>query len=155
MKFLQFYVIISTLRRNFMTKFENNIFEKTFTVEYNNSGLKEILTNKGFLFMFEQIANAHSAYTKFSFNDLIDKHLSWILLNWKLKVISRPIRNSKVTIKTWISYYNHIFTLREYAMYDDQNNLCAIAESKFCLIDLTKSKIARLPENLGTIYRNL
>ena len=105
--------------------------------------------------MFEQIANAHSAYTKFSFNDLIDKNLSWILLNWKLKVISRPIRNNKVTIKTWISYYNHIFTLREYEMYDDQNNLCAIAESKFCLIDLIKSKIARLPENLGTIYRNL
>ena len=43
----------------------------------------------------------------------------------------------------------------EYEMYDDQNNLCAIAESKFCLIDLIKSKIARLPENLGTIYRNL
>lgn len=59
-----------------MTKFENNIFEKTFTVKYNNSGLKGILTNKGFLFMFEQIANAHSAYTKFSFNDLIDKNLS-------------------------------------------------------------------------------
>ena len=37
-------------------------------------------------------------------------------------------------------------------MYDENNNLCAIAESKFCLFDLTRGRIAKLPENIGTMY---
>ena len=97
-----------------MKKFENNIFESTATIEYEDSGLKGILTNKGFLLLFQKAANAHSAYINFSFNDLIENDLSWIILNWRLQVFHRPIRESKVTIKTWISFYNHIYTLREY-----------------------------------------
>ena len=135
-----------------MKKFENNIFESTATIEYEDSGLKGILTNKGFLLLFQKTANAHSAYINFSFNDLIENDLSWIILNWRLQVFHRPIRESKVTIKTWISFYNHIYTLREYDMYDEKNNLCAIAESKFCLFDLTRGRIAKLPENIGTMY---
>ena len=42
--------------------------------------------------------------------------------------------------------------MRDFKIYDEQGNLCVIATSKWCLIDTTKGKIAKIPDNIGEVY---
>ena len=48
---------------------------------------------------------------------------------------------------------NKFFTYRDYEIYDNNNNLCAIATSKWALIDTEKGKMSRLTENIINAYK--
>lgn len=47
---------------------------------------------------------------------------------------------------------NKFFTYRDYEIYDSNNNLCAIATSKWVLIDTERGKMSRLTENIIKAY---
>lgn len=133
-------------------KLENSIFEENYITSFTQTGIHDVLTNKSFLSLMENLAGAHSAYCHFSFADIAKDNLSWIILSWKLKVFRRPMADEKITIKTWGRFFNKIFVLRDFKVIDAAGNICAIASSKWCLIDTSKGKIAKLPENLDEIY---
>ena len=42
--------------------------------------------------------------------------------------------------------------MRDFKVYNSKNELCAIATSKWCLINTEKGKIAKMPENIEEIY---
>ena len=79
--------------------------------------------------------------------------VTWILLDWKLKVINRPTYGQILTVNTWGKGMNKFFTYRDYEIYDNNNNLCAIATSKWALIDTEKGKMSRLTENIINAYK--
>ena len=79
--------------------------------------------------------------------------VTWILLDWKLKVINRPTYGQVLTVNTWGKGMNKFFTYRDYEIYDNNNNLCAIATSKWALIDTEKGKMSRLTENIINAYK--
>lgn len=133
-------------------KLENSIFEENYITSFTQTGIHNVLTNKSFLSLMENLAGAHSAYCHFSFADIAKDNLSWIILSWRLKVYRRPKADEKITIKTWGRFFNKIFVLRDFKVIDSQGNVCAIASSKWCLIDTLRGKIAKLPENLDETY---
>lgn len=133
-------------------KLENSIFEEDYITSFTQTGIHNVLTNKSFLSLMENLAGAHSAYCHFSFADIAPDNLSWVILSWRLQVFRRPAADEKVTVKTWGRFFNPIFVLRDFKVIDSQGNVCAIASSKWCLIDTLKGKIAKLPENLDKIY---
>ncbi len=133
-------------------KFDNGIYEETYRTSFSQTGIHDVLTNKSFLSLMENIAGAHSAYFHFSFADIMKNDLTWVILNWKLHVISRPSADELVTLKTWGRFANKVYVLRDFKMYDKNGNLCAIASSKWCLMNFSTGRIARIPENLSEIY---
>ena len=68
------------------------------------------------------------------------------------RTILRPKDEEEVVVETWGRFFNKVYVLRDYKVIDDDGNLCAIATSKWCLIDNKKRKIAHLPDNLDEIY---
>ena len=48
--------------------------------------------------------------------------VTWILLDWKLKVINRPTYGQVLTVNTWGKGMNKFFTYRDYEIYDNNNN---------------------------------
>lgn len=136
-------------------KFENGIFEETYKTIFSQTGIHDVLTNKSFLSFMENLAGAHSTYCHFSFSDLAKENKTWILLNWKLSVISRPTDNELITLKTWCRSFSKLFSLRDFKMYDQSGNLCAIATSKWCLLDTHTGKISKMPDNVKEIYHGL
>lgn len=134
-------------------KLENGIFEGTYRTSFSQCGIKDVLTNKSFLSLMENLAGAHSAYCHFTFKDLAKDNLSWIILSWKLQVLKRPKADEKITIKTWGRSHNRLFIMRDFRIYNSKDELLAIATSKWCLIDTIKNKIAPLPNNIEEIYK--
>ena len=131
---------------------DNGIFEDIYRTSFSQTGIHDVLTNKSILSILENVAGAHSAYVHYTFEDLAKENLTWVLLNWKLKVLKRIGGEENIRIQTWGRLVTKIFVLRDFKVFNEKGELCAIATSKWCLVDTTKGKIAKMPDNLQEIY---
>ena len=133
-------------------KLENGIFEDIYKTSFSQTGIYDVLTNKSILSILENVAGNHSATVHYSFNDLTKLNLTWVLLNWKLKVIKRLKPDVNITVKTWGRKASKVAVFRDFKIFDENGELCVIASSKWCLIDTSKGKIAKMPDNIAEIY---
>ena len=120
-------------------------------------GLKDIgknnkIKNKAILEFLENIGSYHSDLAGYGANDTLKTKLSWILLDWKLQVIDRPTYGEELEIHTWGRGMNKVFTHRDYEIYDSNKKLCAIASSKWALVDIATRKLAKLTEEIIEKY---
>ena len=133
-------------------KLENGIFEDIYKTSFSQTGIYNVLTNKSTLSILENTAGNHSAVVNYSFNDLTKLNLTWVLLNWKLKIIKRLKPDVNIKVQTWGRSMTKIAVFRDFKIFDENGDLCAIASSKWCLVDTLKGKITKLPDNLSEIY---
>lgn len=133
-------------------KLENGIFEDTYRTSFTQIGIYDVVTNKSILSILENIAGAHSAYVHYTFENLSKQNLTWVLLNWKLQVLKRIKADTNIKVQTWGRSATKIIVNRDFKVFDEEGTLCAIATSKWCLLDTTTGKIAKLPENIAEIY---
>lgn len=131
---------------------DNGIFEEDYRISFTHVGPDDLLTNKSFLLLMENLAEAHSEAVHMTFRDLAKNNMTWILLNWKLQVFKRPKSDTMVKLQTWPVFANKIFIIRDFKMFDAEGNLCAIASSKWCLLNTSINKIARMPDNIDSIF---
>lgn len=132
-----------------------DIYTKKFNVNFSDVGENNELTNKGILRLMQEISGIHSDLFGYGVNDTSKTGLAWIILNWKLKVFSRPIWNTEVTLKTWAKWEKHIYSCRDIEMYDDKNNLIAIATSKWILFDITSNSIFKPTPQIKELFPNV
>lgn len=129
------------------------IMEKEYMVDVQNVDSSNFISNRGILNLFENIACLHSDIAGYGMNQIETTHLTWILLNWKVRVFKRVVYGSTVTVKTWARPSSTFFTLRDFEMYDENGNLICIASSKWTLIDATNGKILRITPEIIDTYK--
>lgn len=129
------------------------IYTEKFKIPLKDIGKDNKIKNRAVLEILENIACYHSDLVGYGVNNIKETKVTWILLDWKLKVINRPTYGQILTVNTWGKGMNKFFTYRDYEIYDNNNNLCAIATSKWALIDTEKGKMSRLTENIINAYK--
>lgn len=129
------------------------IYTEKFKIPLKDIGKDNKIKNRAVLEILENIACYHSDLVGYGVNNIKETKVTWILLDWKLKVINRPTYGQVLTVNTWGKGMNKFFTYRDYEIYDNNNNLCAIATSKWALIDTEKAKMSRLTENIINAYK--
>lgn len=122
-------------------------------------GLKDIwkgkeVSNKAILEYLEDVAAYHSDCVGYGINTSDITHLSWILLDWKVKVIKRPQYGQTLEIHTWSREIIKCYAYRDFEIYDENHNLCVIASSKWLLIDTQKGKIAKVEQEMAEKYES-
>lgn len=132
-----------------------DIYSENFKVTLPDVGENNCLTNKGILRMLQEIACTHSATRGFGVNDTHSTGLGWIILNWKLQVFSRPVWNTKLKINTWSSSQSLLFFTRDFEVFDEYNNLIAIATSKWVLFDIKKGSLAKITDDFKAMYEEV
>lgn len=132
-----------------------DICSENFTVTLPDVGEKNRLTNKAILRMLQEIACIHSSCASFGVNDAEKTGKAWILLNWKLQVFSRPIWNTKLKVNTWSSNQNLLSFYRDFEVFDDNNQLVAIATSKWVLYDINKGSLVKITDDIKSRYVHL
>ena len=90
----------------------------------------------------------HSASVGLGLNDFDKTKLTWALINWKLKLINHCRYGEFLKIKTWARNANKICSYRDFEVYDSNNNLLAIATSKWDLIDINMGSIIKIEDNV-------
>lgn len=122
-------------------------------------GLKDVwkgneVSNKAILEYLENVAAYHSDSVGYGVNTSDTTHLTWLLLDWKVKVIKRPEYGQTLDIHTWSRYIIKCYAYRDFEVYDENHNLCVIASSKWLLINNQTRKIAKIEPEIADKYES-
>lgn len=128
------------------------IYKEKFKLGLKDIGKDNKIKNRAILECLENIGSYHSDIAGYGANDTKRTKVSWILLEWKLEVLDRPTYGDELEIHTWARGINKFFTYRDYEIYNKDNKLCAIATSKWALINIETGKLTRLTEEIINKY---
>lgn len=128
------------------------IFEREFKVGFRDVGKSNKITNKGLLGYLEDTAGMHSDLVGCGLNDIERTNLTWILLNWKVQVFKRPLYGESILVKTWARNTIKFYTFRDFEVYNDKNELVAIATTKWVLLDAKTMSLTKISDELMEKY---
>ncbi len=127
-------------------------FEHTFCVGFRDTGKSNTLTNRAFLSFLEDTGGLHSEHAGLGINDIPRTHLSWILIGWNLRIFRRPKYGENIRIVTWGKDFGKVHALRDFEVYDSENNLIAIATSKWALCNTETRRLTRVTQEVIDAY---
>lgn len=128
------------------------IIKRKYLVSIKDVGTSNLITNRGFLRLLEDIACVHSDIAGYGINQMSQTHLSWVLLHWKVRILKRVSYNSTITIHTWSRNSNKFTTYRDFEMYDENDNLICIASTKWTLVSSETGRIAKITPEIIECY---
>lgn len=129
------------------------IFNEKFKIQSKDIGKGNCVKNRGILEIFENIATHHSDLAGYGPNDIEKTQMSWVLLDWKVKVLKRPQYGQILNVNTWGRTMKKVYTYRDFEMYDEENELCVIGTSKWTLVNINTGRIEKLTDEIYEKYQ--
>ena len=130
------------------------IFNETVKIGLKDIEKDNILGNKAILKFFENIAGHHSDSLGYGLNNSNETHLSWILLEWKIRSIKRIEYGEELSIDTWSRSIEKYYASRDFKMYNSKGELCVIGTSKWLLVNTEKGSIVKPDETMIAKYES-
>ncbi|MCI9063748.1 MAG: hypothetical protein HFJ17_04010 [Clostridia bacterium] len=130
-------------------------YEKEYCIGAREIGINNQITNYGMLALLEDIAGMHSDVVGYGVKDIEVKKKAWILMEWKVKILKRQCYGENLRIKTWAKRFTkpQFYTYRDFEVYNSDNELVAIATSKWVLLDIEKGRISKIGLELIDLYK--
>jgi len=129
------------------------VFESTVKSGLKDIGKNNLIKNEAILEMLENVAGEHSNKVGYGALDIEKTMLSWILTDWRVKVIKRPMYSEVLKVRTWGRYFQKAYTYRDFEIFNSKGELCVIATSKWALLDLNKRSVTRLTDEIKNAYQ--
>ena len=129
------------------------IIEKEYSVKLSEIDRNNKITNKAILSYLEDMGGVHSNMVGNGLLTIHETHLTWLLLEWKLQVIRRPLYAEKLTVKTWSKGYVKCYAYRDFEIVDEQGNIVAKAASKWVLLNIEQGRIVKIQDDLMEKYQ--
>lgn len=129
------------------------IIEHDFDFSIRDINKNTELTDKALFGLFEDIGGYHSDLAGFGLKDIEKTKISWVLLHWKLKILKRIKYGDGIHVKTWSRGAIRASCFRDFEVYNKNDELCAIATSKWTIIHLDKGLI-RLTDDILEKYES-
>lgn len=126
---------------------EHNFFVGLEDIDFNNN-----LKIKSLLGFLEDIGGIHSNLVGYGLLDIPIKKRSWILINWKVKILKRPRYAENLKIKTWAYGMEKLYALRDFEVFNEAGELVIIASSKWVCLDTEKQSIIKVEDKLRDAY---
>lgn len=115
------------------------IFERKHKIGIDEVNRKFKMTNESMLTTFQNLASFNSDVVGYGVYDVPKTGKTWIVVDWKLRVLRRPRYGEDVMVRTWGRKNQGLISFRDFEIRSD-NELCAVATSKWMLIDLVTRK---------------
>lgn len=115
------------------------IFERKHKIGIDEVNKKFKMTNESMLTAFQNLASFNSDVVGYGVYDVPKTGKTWIVVDWKLRVLRRPRYGEDVMVRTWGRKNQGLISFRDFEIRSD-NELCAVATSKWMLIDLVTRK---------------
>lgn len=128
------------------------IFKENYRIGLGDLNKEGKITNKAILKMLEDTAGFHSDSINNGVASIDTNGIAWIIMSWKLKIIERPEYGQKLTVETWSRSMERAHAYRDFRLLDESGKLCAVASSKWSVIDINSRRIARIAPELSELY---
>ena len=127
------------------------VFKHDFYIGLKDINSNQQLKNKSMLEFLENIACMHSDSVNLGLRHINESGVTWVLLDWKLEIIRRPVYGEKIEIHTWTHYTKTFYSYRDFEVYVE-GYLCAKATSKWLLYNINTFKPERISQFLINQY---
>lgn len=118
-------------------------WEESFNVRiYDTDFNGKIKISSIFNYMQEAATN-HAANLNLGCEQLLDKELFWALSRVKIDIWDFPKHGDEIKIETWPKGTEKLFALRDFRIYNSQNQIIAKATSAWLIIDSEKLRPRR------------
>lgn len=129
-----------------------NIFEYDFEVQYADIDSHNHLTDYAILKYLQEIACLHAASLGHGLYDTPHTRTVWLILYWKMQIISRPSWRDTLHIKTWPSKIDVASCYRDFEIFNKDGERIGIATSKWVLFNIDTHKICRLTPEIQNAF---
>lgn len=126
-------------------------YSKEEIIKYLDVDKNNKLTNRAIVNFMQNVAADHAGSLGDGLGDKERTHTAWLLLNWKIKVLSRPRCEEKLQISTWAREMEKCFSWRDFEIYNGEK-LVAIATSKWVYVNSDTEKLVRVSPELKDKY---
>jgi len=130
------------------------IFEQEFKMTLEDIDKNAYITNKAILSYFENIATYHSDSIGGGIRSVQETGLTWIVLDWRVKVIKRIKYGEDIKVRTWSRGIQKFFAFRDYELINGDGETCAIGTSRWILRDINKHKMTLLNDDMMAKYES-
>lgn len=117
------------------------------------NSLKE-LKNTSLLSYLEDVACMHSEIAGYGVTNMDKVKRSWIVLSWKIKILKRPMFNDYINVQTWSRCINKFYAFRDFKVYNDKQEILALATSKWVFINTENGKLVKIEDSVGNKYES-
>lgn len=125
------------------------ILECNYTVMYDDINNKLEMSNVALIKYLEEPGGVQ---TKKIFGSMLTPKGAWILLNWRVKKFKELYWNENFKVRTWPAKHIGPFSIRNYEVYNDKNELTAIATTKWVIMDIKEKKMVRNIDDVANRY---
>lgn len=130
---------------------KDNIYSENFKIRAYEIDTKAYVTIFTICNYLQEIAGNHAMELGVGVDKLLKMNLTWVLSRLHLKMDKYPLWRDEINIVTWPSGVNGRFAIRDFEIYDSQNNILGRATTSWMLIDLIKIKPITMPEYITNI----
>lgn len=127
------------------------IFERKHKIGIDEVNKKFKMTNESMLTVFQNLASFNSDVVGYGVYDVPKTGMTWIVVDWKLRVLRRPRYGEDVMVRTWGRKTQGLISFRDFEIRSD-NELCAVATSKWMLIDLVTRKPIEITDDIKDAF---
>lgn len=120
-------------------------------------GLRDItplkqLKNTSLLSYLEDVACMHSEIAGYGVTNMDTVKRTWILLSWKIEIKKRPNFNDFLKVRTWSRLIEKFYAFRDFEIFNQNDELIAIATSKWVFVDIEKDKLVKISDEISNKY---
>lgn len=120
----------------------------------NNIDRNNKVNIKSFMTFLEDAGGIHSDLVGYGAYDIEKTMLNWMIISWKIKFFKKPAYNEYIKVVTWSKDIQRLYAYRDFEVYNEQEELIAIASSKWVLVNLETKSITTPDENLRKAYQS-
>lgn len=128
------------------------IYEKEHQIKYYECDTTQKMTISMLLNVMLHVSGEQSYLLGVGDRVLAEKGLTWIILQYEVKIERMPVFYESIKITTQATSYNKLFCYRSFKVYDTQGNLCVTVNSTFALMDVQERKMVRVPAEIVAPY---
>ena len=124
---------------------------QTVLINGQDVNYDKVITNKALIELCSNITMYDGFLCGHTSNEGISP-VSWIVMGWKLKVFRRAKMFTRVRVETWIQSFTKVRILRNYVVYDEQENVIAKAAGEWVAVDGESGNFLRITPQLLAPY---
>ncbi len=128
------------------------ILKHTFEVGLESVNGNYEMTDKRIFAFLEDIATMHSHIAKSDMSFISEFNQTWVLIEWVMEVTKRPVYSDVIEISTWTRNEKSRYALRDFEI-RCKGEVCAVASSKWLVVDIDTRKIIRLTDEFNRRYQ--
>lgn len=126
---------------------KNEVFQiRAYEIDSRGKASVQSLCN-----YFNEIAGNHAQALGVSIETLFAKKKTWILSRLHVNIKRYPIWREEIRIETWPSGVSGMYALRDFLIFDGQEQIIGKATTSWMMLDLIKRKPIVMPDFIKSI----